>query len=204
MRNARASKFYMTPTHDWIDYINACSTAVIAVFTILLFIGVIWQIITSRAIERAWVMAELGWYPGGLHISIGSSVVGTKKSESTALNIKLTCKNDGKSPAFIEHIYGRAHIVQNPSKQVSPEPPKISDLDGLGDFEPLGPGTERSRILQMWCEGQMGKDDAVSVYVVIVYRDIFGKKRTTNMGYTIVDAEQIYRQAAFPKRNMNT
>jgi hypothetical protein len=116
----------------------------------------------------------------------------------------LTRKNDGKSPAFIEGIYGRAHIVQNPSKQVSPEPPKLSDLADLGDFEPLGPGAERSRVLQMWCKGQMGNDDFVSVYVVVVYRDIFGKKRTTSMGYTAVDADQIYRQAVFPKRNANT
>jgi hypothetical protein len=43
------------PSHDWIDYINACSTAVIAAFTILLFVGVVWQIRTSKAIERAWV-----------------------------------------------------------------------------------------------------------------------------------------------------
>jgi hypothetical protein len=195
----------MTPTHDWIDYVNACSTAVIAVFTILLFIGVVWQIITSRAIERAWIMADLGWYQGGLHISTGSSSgMSVKPRSYTMLNIKLTCKNDGNSPAFVEHVFGRAHIVQSVIKEVSPEPPAIGELSDLGELDPLGPGVERSRVLQMECEGQMEKNDFISVYVLIVYRDIFGKRRTTNLGYSIVDADQIYRQAALAKRNKNT
>lgn len=195
----------MTPTHDWIDYINACSTAVIAGFTILLFVGVIWQIRTSRAIERAWILAELGWYKGGLHISTGSSAgMGIKPTSYTMLNIKLTCRNDGKSPTFIEHIFGRADRVQRVKTEVSPEPPKISDLAGLGDLDPLGPGSERSRVLQMQCDGHMGKDDVISVHVLIIYRDIFGKQRTTSMGYTIMSADEIWRQAALPKRNINT
>lgn len=195
----------MSPRHDWVDYINACSTAVIAGFTILLFIGVVWQIMTSRAIERAWIMAELGWYPDGLHISIGSSSgVDIKTRSYTMLNIKLTCKNDGRSPAFVEHIFGRADRVQNIREEVGPEPPKIEQLRGLGDLDALGPGAERSRVLQMECDGQMAKDESISVYVVIVYRDIFGKQRTTSMGYTVLDAQRIYRQAAFPKRNTNT
>ena len=120
------------------------------------------------------------------------------------LNTKLTCKNDGNSPAFVEHVFGRADIVQSVIKEVSPEPPNINELDGLGELEPLGPGVERTRILQMQCEGQMSNDDSISVYVLVVYRDIFGKQRTTSMGYTIVSTDDISRQAAFPKRNANT
>jgi hypothetical protein len=43
-------------SHDWIDKVNACSTVVIAVFTILLFVGVVYQVRTARNSERAWMM----------------------------------------------------------------------------------------------------------------------------------------------------
>src|SRR6266478_3547072 len=44
---------------EWVNFLNAISTAVIAVFTVGLFLGVIKQITTSRNIERAWVMVEI-------------------------------------------------------------------------------------------------------------------------------------------------
>jgi len=94
--------------------------------------------------------------------------------------------------------------VQKPSIQVSPDPPAFDDLDSLTDLEPLGPGAERSCVLQMQCDGHMGKNDCVSLYIVIVYRDIFGKRRTTSMGYSAIDADNIARQNAFPKRNVTT
>ncbi len=74
------------PTHDAIDYVNASSTAVIAVFTFLLFIGVMHQIRTSKAIERAWVMVEIQIDPekpsdGKLQVFEGSGSSG----DSTAV-----------------------------------------------------------------------------------------------------------------------
>src|SRR5258708_30101221 len=46
------------PSHDWIDRLNALSTSIIAVFTVLLFIGLILQIRTARDTERAWISAR--------------------------------------------------------------------------------------------------------------------------------------------------
>src|SRR5208283_5583196 len=43
--------------HNWIDRVNAFSTLVIAVFTVLLFFAVKWQTGTTRDTERAWVIA---------------------------------------------------------------------------------------------------------------------------------------------------
>jgi hypothetical protein len=42
----------------WINGLNAVSTAVIAVFTVLLFVAVAWQIRTSKQSERAWVAVK--------------------------------------------------------------------------------------------------------------------------------------------------
>ncbi len=47
-----------TNPRNWVEYINASSTAVIAIFTILLFVGVLWQIRTNRDIERAWIIVN--------------------------------------------------------------------------------------------------------------------------------------------------
>jgi len=105
------------PSHDWIDYINACSTAVIAAFTILLFVGVVWQIRTSKAIERAWVMADVEsdsekWRDRKLHVLEGSGTSG----DSTAIYAVLVCINAGKSPAWIVETRAKFEIVKNASR----------------------------------------------------------------------------------------
>jgi hypothetical protein len=43
------------PAHDWIDWLNAFSTLVMAVFTILVAVFIGRQVRTTRSIERAWM-----------------------------------------------------------------------------------------------------------------------------------------------------
>jgi hypothetical protein len=49
--------------HNWIETLNAFSTFVIAVFTVLLAVGVIFQIRDYRARERAWVILSIEHHP---------------------------------------------------------------------------------------------------------------------------------------------
>lgn len=156
--------------------------------------------------ERAWVMATLGWYEGGLHIANSASKVGGEEQKfSTSINLKLTCTNVGKSPAWISDISGRVDLVRaEDSSEINPTPPAASQLSFFGVIEALGPGETRSRVLQTRCEGYMGNDHLVSAFVLIRYRDIFGMERTTSLGYTIVSGNEMYRQTAFPERNRNT
>ena len=115
---------------------------------------------------------------------------------------KLTCRNEGRSPAWIENIRGRIEIF---SKFPISEAPKGSDLAFLGPMEPLGAGKERSRVLQFICSGHAKKGEHFSVYVLVEYRDIFGIRRETTLGYSVVpDGIGIYRQEALPERNRNT
>ena len=152
--------------------------------------------------ERAWILAELGWYEGGLHITGNTLQVDGLTTESTNVNIKLTCRNEGRSPAWIENIRGRIEIF---SKFPISEAPKGSDLAFLGPMEPLGAGKERSRVLQFICSGHAKKGEHFSVYVLVEYRDIFGIRRETTLGYSVVpDGIGIYRQEALPERNRNT
>jgi hypothetical protein len=57
--------------------------------------------------ERAWVMGELDWF--GKRANIVEST--TKGKESTTAFVKLTCINDGKSPAWIDQVYSHLEII---------------------------------------------------------------------------------------------
>src|SRR5260370_19507649 len=98
---------------DWIDYVNACSTVVIAAFTLLVSGGVVWQLRTSKTIERAWVMADVEpdsekWRDRKLHVLQVSGTSG----DSTAIYAVLVCTNAGKSPAWINETRAKLEIVQ--------------------------------------------------------------------------------------------
>ena len=152
--------------------------------------------------ERAWILAELGWYEGGLHVTENTSLVDDLTTNSTNVNVKLTCRNEGRSPAWIDSIHGQIQIF---AKRSTLEIPKRADLDSLGAMEPLGAGKERARILQFSCSGRVKKGEYFSVYVLLEYHDIFGIKRETTLGYSIdPHGMGIYRQEALPERNQNT
>jgi hypothetical protein len=151
--------------------------------------------------ERAWIIGELGWYDRGLHVVDTSSKLGDSPvRRATHVNLKLTCRNDGRSPAWIDDVSGNLEIVKRlPSSDVLP---KVSPMVHFG---PLGPGKEGSRVLQFETVGTINDGEGFySVYIVISYRDIFGCQRRTTMGYTVDRSDGIYPQDALPKRNTNT
>lgn len=157
-----------------------------------------------RNSERAWVMAELGWYEKGIHIQEGT----TRNRDdtifkSTIARVKLSCKNEGRSPAWIDNVYGRVDIVASASLEDDPQRSKLSKLGSFGTMGPIGPGGEKSTSLELRCHGHRGKDEFLSAYVVIEYHDIFHIKRTTTLGYTVND-DAAYRQDGLPERNRNT
>lgn len=188
------------PPHDWIDRLNAFSTFVIALFTILLFVGVIWQVRTSREIERAWVMTELRWNERALHVvNSRSTKRGEEVVESTQAYVKLICKNAGKSPGWIDHIFGHMEITAG---AITDGPPD-GKLHSFGRLGPIGPDDERSCTVDLQCIGHHKEEGFLSIYIVVEYRDIFGKKRTTSLGY-VVHGGELFRQDGLPKRQNST
>jgi hypothetical protein len=107
-----------------------------------------------RNSERAWVMAELDWYENGLHVVLGT---GQNRDgdieESTAVFMKLTCRNDGRSPAWIDNVYGRVEIGI-PAGVEQKETDKNS-FGGSGPMGPLGPSKEQSRSVELRCPGHV-------------------------------------------------
>ncbi len=194
------------PSHDWIDKLNAFSTLVIAAFTILLFVGVAWQIRTSKTIERAWVMAEVvpdseKWRDRRLHVLEGSGTSG----DSTAIYAVLVCTNAGKSPAWISETRAKFEIVET-----LPAVPNFESAEYIeASTIPLGmveggaaPHTQRLP----WTPTAVGHEELGKMSVIygfVKYRDIFKKQRITTFGYRIINGT-LRRLEAYPKYNENT
>lgn len=194
------------PAHDWIEYINASSTAVIALFTILLFIGVIWQIRTGRTIERAWVMADVEpdsdkWSDRKLHVLQGSGTSG----DSTAIYAVLVCTNAGKTPAWLDEMRAKFEIVQTL--------PLIPNFDSAEHIEtgtiPLGmmEGGAAPYVRKLpWTAIAIGHEELgrmTVIYGFVKYRDIFQRRHLTTFAYRVING-QLGRLEGYPKYNENS
>jgi hypothetical protein len=50
----------------------------------------------------------------------------------------------------------------------------------------------------------LGENESLSVYAIIEYRDMFGIKGETVLGYSLSSSNEIGRQDALPERNRKT
>ena len=152
--------------------------------------------------ERAWVMGELGWYESlGLRIVTSTQTRNEDMVDTTTVNVKLTCRNDGRSPAWIDQVYAQVEIFSTAATLGNK---KKSECQTFGPMGPLGAGKEQSRVLELTCLGHRKDEKYLAVYAVLEYRDIFGIKRETVLGYSIDSDGEIYRQDALRERNRNT
>jgi hypothetical protein len=159
------------------------------------------QIKLSQNAERAWVMTELIWPQNELKVVMGSSREGNEPQvHSTTVMLKLICKNEGRSPAWVDKIVGYAERVE--TRLMDLASPTGHQAEGFHSFGPIGPGSEKSRLLRLEAPGQLQKDQPISIFVAVEYRDIFEQKRVTTCGYT-VSGTYLDRQEQFPERNIN-
>ncbi len=175
--------------HDWIDILNASSTAVIAVFTILLFCGIIIQIRNSRNSERAWVLVE----------KVGNPAENWRSTANPSYipGIIFEFKVYGNTLARI--IDGRFDLNWFPQKRGQPRP--TPDLPEIPDYSkalklpnvseegiPWAPGgtyeVHRICSLDQNKKEMLANGDIVFCgYGYLQYIDVFGKKRETRTCY---------------------
>jgi hypothetical protein len=115
--------------------------------------------------------------------------------------MKLTCTNEGRSPAWIENIRG---YIEAFSTVATFTEPSTHAMQSFGPMGPLGAGHNQSRSFQLTCLNLLGENESLSVYAIIEYRDMFGIKRETVLGYSISSSNEIGRQDTLPERNRNT
>lgn len=163
------------------------------------------QVRASQNSERAWILATLSFWPQGqlnlVHSTSGGNA-GDPPIETTELTLKLTCTNEGRSPAFITKISGYSETLEGVHEMAPVGSRPFKDFPSVG---PIGPGKELLRSLQLTSEGHAKHlKNVLSVYVVIEYTDIFGNNRETTLGYTVDPGGAVYRQDTMPDRNRMT
>jgi hypothetical protein len=161
------------------------------------------QIKLSQNAERAWILTELEWSDTSrLRVVTGtSSRKGEESVETTSVGVTLVCKNEGRSPAWVDTIKGYAEIVEGELRDLpSPVGHKAQAFIPLG---PIGPGQQNRRQLLLVCPGHVENNQRMSLFVIVEYRDIFEQKRVTTCGYT-VSGTYLSRQDLMPERNRST
>jgi hypothetical protein len=153
--------------------------------------------------ERAWLLAELGWTgtKGGQIINSDLQQGGIITSE-VEIRMTLACHNEGKSPAWIDNIWGRLEIInEHDGRDI--EPPKGTELMAYGKMSPIGAGKEAGRELRLKTN-RVGPVGGYSIFVLIEYHDIFAIKRQTTLGYIMDVQGNLMRPNNLSERNRNT
>jgi len=143
--------------------------------------------------ERAWIMVDVDRVPGmgGVMDGHGSEMgVGPVMTESTGFRARITCRNDGKTPAWITEKRAGLDILDSIPEspdwsrttqiQVAPEPISVGQASEPHD-ETLF--SKRGRAL--------GK--ITILYGIVKYRDPFGANRSTSFGYRVQDDGSLER-----------
>jgi hypothetical protein len=160
------------------------------------------QITATQNAERAWVLTELDWpKTDSLRVVLGSSTQrGSPKEEHTTVTVMLLCRNEGRSPAFVDKIHAYGDIVDSVRDVATPDGRPSERVHPIG---PLAPGKTAMRSIRITCPGHLREDQLFSILVVVEYRDIFNNQRLTTCGYGVHDLN-LYQQDTMPERNKFT
>jgi hypothetical protein len=193
--------------HDWIDTVNACSTIVIALFTVAMFLVVRGQLRASKDIERSWVMPTLEQEHGSPRL-LDENATRDGDGKITFMrpiaNLLLTLKNSGRSPVWVKHLHARLVLVD--SEDSLPKKPQLNDEDSFGWFPP--PFTEQEYLEFQLADKVTSKPpfkDKCVIYGKVTYLDIFRQERFSTFGYVVqLGSVKIERLAYHPEYNRNT
>jgi hypothetical protein len=122
--------------------------------------------------ERAWLTAELEWHSDGKSgriVFTDTSVPPDRVTSTTSVAFALRLTNDGRTPAWVEHITA--------GMEISGKPKQLEAL--VTDYiEPLGAGQQRIVQLNLTCPGKLSVEERelLSVHITLRYRDIFESK----------------------------
>lgn len=150
--------------------------------------------------ERAWVMTYLDWWSGASSfIMENTSESRTEgRNETTTARLRVICENEGKTPAWIDNVYGQMEIIRTQTPRTLPQ---RDQMESFGPIGPLGAGKDGQRAMDLTCKGHRREHEMLSVYVLVEYHDIFGMNRETHLGYTIYDSQNMRREDALPNRD---
>jgi hypothetical protein len=159
------------PVHDWKSFLNAISTTVVAVFTVLM-VAVYWsQLQATKIAERAWIVD----LPPGL----------PTRNPDGDTEIRWELENRGRTPAWVTSLGSAAQIV------TAGDPlPVIPPYTMSGPFPPQGtvltPNGKVERGLTIPFANMTAVEAGTHVlyaFGIAEYQDIFGSKREMRYCY---------------------
>jgi hypothetical protein len=138
-------------------------------------------------VERAWVEVyiELGPTP---HAMLSTSGNGDIK---TTVSVKFSCKNFGKTPAWIG-IKQIGMVILPSQIEVPNKPPPGGPFPLIGP-ELLAAGQDMPHIGQIDCDGEITADRPGLIFGLVTYRDILWEHRSTTFGYWIYEGNKLER-----------
>jgi hypothetical protein len=201
--------------HDIVDYVNAASTVVVALFTVSMFAVVGYQLKASKDIERAWLMVKVERdTSNSLFLSENTSrEKNGKELHVTLACLRLTFRNDGNGPIWVKRLQTR--MVMLDSVEQLPKHPEFNKDDDQKRLPPPFVKEDYTSV-QLTAEGSLypGKEvvlpngritrEAV-VYGRITYLDKFRQERVSTFGYALHSAGHgVERLQSHPEYNRNT
>ncbi len=151
--------------------------------------------------ERAWVMVDVKWdtdkwADSKAHVVEGSGTGG----DTTGIYVALSCRNEGRSPAWIEEERARFQIVD-----ALPDTPDLTSAEFVHAVpEPIGVGKANQISWPATATGHESLGKMMVVYGVVKYRDIFDKPRETTFAYRITPSTELVRLEGKREYNKHT
>jgi hypothetical protein len=152
--------------------------------------------------NRSWVTVEVEKVPGVGGLMDGHGIemgVGPVRTESTGFRARITCRNDGKTPAWITKKQAALDIVD-----VIPETPdwtRTTTIQEAPEQLLVGQvGKPTDETLYSKRGRALGK--MTILYGLVTYRDSFGENKITSFGYYVRDDGSLERLTN-PKYNEN-
>jgi hypothetical protein len=160
------------------------------------------QIVTTRNIERAWIMADLSCASG---CNVMNNTDQSGEITTSVMEVELRCSNSGRSPAWITRKLARLVIS---SEQGLPVKPNLGERDVIDStLEPIAPGGECKFVWSPIGNGRQSIGNQIVIYGMVEYTDIFNNSRETWFCYQMDgfrNSRNLKRLAGNPEYNKNT
>ena len=151
--------------------------------------------------ERSWLTVQLQPVPGGGGPFEGEDIIRDIITHTTSFSVRIICKNDGRTPAWITEKRARIDVVDDLPRQPNWATVEIIQTEP----EPLSVGeTGLAKDEGLTCNKGRDFGKMTVVYGLVKYRDVFAADRATSFAYIIRADGKLERLPGYPEYNKNT
>jgi hypothetical protein len=150
--------------------------------------------------ERAWIVVEVEPLAGLGGIHEGEELIHDIITRTTSYTVTITCRNDGKTTAWITEKRVCIDVVDSLPAMPNWESVDIIDTEP----EPVSAKVSTSKEASLQCEKARDFGAMVVIYGLIRYRDFFAPERSTSFAYKVRIDGELERLAGYSKYNENT